>query len=136
MAKRAALAVLATMMVAACSGPKPASDAGGDKFAGLDTEIRAWRETLIKDRPDCAGAAADKACRSFDVACKAEREITADETAKGVTAKVAAAMTFESWSDGTSEYRPNSAFAEFVHGKSGWSRHEIGPLNLSSCAPV
>lgn len=129
---RAALTALALLTLAACSG-ESASNAPQDKYAGLDTEIRSWRETLLETRTDCAGAPADKVCRSFEVTCKGEREVTPEETAAGVTAKVASAMTFESWDKARSEFRPASAFAEFVKGKKGWARHEVGPLNLSTC---
>lgn len=124
---RAALAALTLLTLAAC-GEAGAPAASQDKYAGLDVAIRDWREALLKERADCAGAPADKACRAFEVACKGERAPSG-----GASADVAAAMTFESWDAARSEFRPASAFAEFVKDGDGWRRAEIGPLNLSTC---
>ena len=132
MIARPALVALALLTLTACSG-QSASTGSQDKYAGLDTEIRSWREALLEKRTDCAAAPADKACRAFEVACKGEREITPAETEAGVTAKIASAMTFESWDKVRSEFRPASAFAEFTKGPKGWKRQETGPLNLSTC---
>lgn len=134
MIERAALAAMAIFSLAACSGPTPSGGAAQDKFAGLDGEISAWREDILKARADCAAAPKDKACRAFEVACKGEREIAAGES--GVDAKVVSAMTFEAWDPARSEYHPASAFAEFVKTGQGWTRQDTPPVNLSTCASL
>ena len=130
---RALPLIFASLALAAC-GPKAADPAAGGKFAGLDGEIREWRETLMKTRSVCTEAPADKACQSFEVACKGEKEITSADAAKGVTARVVAAMTYSGWDATHGEFSPASAFAEFAKTGETWTRREIGPLNLTTCA--
>ena len=134
MMRRAALAATAMMVLSACGGQGASSPDAGDRFAGLDDEILSWRQAILAEREDCASASADQACRAFEVACKGEREISADETARGVRAKVVSAMTFESWDPARSEFRPGSTFAEFTRDAEGWTRSEAGPVNLTTCA--
>ena len=134
MTKRAAPVLLALLMLGACSGSQQPGAPGDDKFAGLDGEITAWRADLLKTTKACAEAPSGKACEIFEVACKGELPITSAETAKGVTAKVVVAMTFNGWEPRTEEFKPTSAFARFARGKSGWTRSETAPVNLSTCA--
>jgi len=124
---------LAVLTLAAC-GPKAADPDADGKFAGLDGEIREWREVLLKTRSACADAPSDKGCQAFEVACKGEMALTPADAAEGVTARVVAAMTYNGWDAGRGEFAPASAFAEFAKARGAWTRHEIGPLNLTTCA--
>ena len=136
MMKRAALAASALLALAACS-EKPAADAagaGGDKFAGLDGQIRDWRMSLLKERAECAEAPEDNACRSFEVACKGELPVSPEDSAAGVETRIVAAMTLETWDTARSEYRPSSAFAQFVKKNGAWTREASDPVNLQTCA--
>lgn len=127
--------VVAALGLAACQpGQKSASGAqGGDPYAGLDGAIKTWHAEIkdtdaqCKDRPD------DQKCQGFAVACKGEREITPDEAAAGMTAKVAVAMGWENWDPQRSEYRSASNTAEFQKVGGEWKRLATGPVNLSTC---
>lgn len=131
----AALLSLAAMGLSACGKPATtASSAGGDRYAGLDAEIRTWRESILASHKICAGKTGDMACQDFEVACKAERAITGAETGKGVTAKIVAAMTFNGKGASPTDLKPGSAFAEFSRAGGVWTRTEAGPVNLSTCA--
>jgi hypothetical protein len=129
---RHALPLLAALLLTACSpggGGGDAAKPGEDpKFAGLDAQILQWRGEIDKTDPTCKAGG----CADYEVACKAERTMTAEDTAKGATAKVIAAMTFNAKADPNA--RPGSAFAEFTKSPSGWARAAAKPVNLSSCA--
>lgn len=129
---RYALPLLAALALSACSpgaGKSDAAKPGEDpKFAGLDAQILQWRGEIDKTDPTCKSGG----CSDYEVACKAERTVTSEDTAKGVSAKVIAAMTFNSKADPNA--RPGSAFAEFTKAGSGWTRATAKPVNLSTCA--
>ncbi|HEY8615164.1 hypothetical protein [Phenylobacterium sp.] len=127
----AALAPL--VLLGACSngGGEAASPAGDDRFAGLDQEILAWRTDIEAGNPVCSKKVDGAGCEGFQVTCKAERTITPDDQAKGVTAKLVAAMTF---SGKGAEGRPGSAFAEFSRANGAWTRSETSSVNLTTCA--
>jgi hypothetical protein len=127
---------LATLVLAACgaSGGGGGSNPNEDpRFAGLDQQIATWRTEIEKSNEACA-AAGGKGCQDFQVACKAEREITPADQAKGVTAKLVAAMTFNSQGDTADDLKPGSAFAEFAKAGEAWTRSEATPVNLGTCA--
>lgn len=128
--------VLATFVLAAC-GQSPAGSAASSnedpRFAGLDAQIAAWRPEIEKSNAACAKAEGT-GCQDFQVACKAEREITPAEQAKGVTAKLVAAMTFNSQGATPDDLKPGSAFAEFAKAGDAWTRVEAQPVNLQTCA--
>lgn len=126
--------VLSTLALVAC-GQSPAGSAasnGDARFAGLDAQIAAWRPEIEKNNAACSKAPG--ACQDFQVACKAEREITPAEQAQGVTAKLVAAMTFNSQGATPDDLKPGSAFAEFAKTGETWTRVEAQPVNLQSCA--
>ncbi|MCR5878279.1 hypothetical protein [Phenylobacterium sp. J367] len=126
----AALAPLA--LLAACSGADTASTASGDdRFAGLDQQISAWRTDIEATNPSCATKVDGAGCESFQVTCKAERTITPEEQAQGVTAKLVSAMTFTGKG---AEGRPGSAFATFSKAGDAWTRTEAPSVNLTTCA--
>jgi hypothetical protein len=126
---------LATLALAAC-GERPAASGQSNedpRFAGLEQQIAAWRPEIEKTNAACAKDGG-KGCQDFQVACKAEREITAAEQARGVTAKLVAAMTFNSQGATPEDLKPGSAFAEFTRAGETWTRVETPPVNLATCA--
>lgn len=129
-----AAAILSLAVLGACSsgGDAASSGSGEDpRFAGLDQQILAWRTDIEASNPACATKTDGTGCESFQVTCKAERTITPEEQAKGVTAKLVAAMTFTGKGvDG----KPGSAFAEFAKAGETWTRTETSSVNLSTCA--
>lgn len=128
---------LAAVMLTACSKPSATAVAGDDPYAGLETQIVSWRNHIEATHPACAVKTDFKGCESFQVTCKAQQEITADETAKGIIAQVIAAMTFNgrAGADGASG-KPGSAFSVFSRTANGWTRADAQPVNLTTCAPV
>ena len=92
----------AALGLAGCQGgEKTAGAEGGDKYAGLDQAIRGWHAEIKDGDAQCKGKAEGEKCRDFQVACKGEREVGADEAAKGMSAKVAVAMGWEGWDAST-----------------------------------
>ena len=131
------MAILAACLgLAACQGGEKAAGGaqGGDKYAGLDEQIRTWHGELKEGDAGCKGKPEGQQCRAFEVSCKGEREVSADEAAKGMRAKVAVAMGWEAWDTARSEYRPAGATAEFQKVGGEWKRLPTGPVNLSTCA--
>jgi hypothetical protein len=133
--RRAALA-LVLLGLAACSGSGEAAGDSSDPYAGLDPQIQAWRTSLEASHPACAAKVEGKGCEAFAVTCKGARDISPDEQAKGVQAKIVAAMTFTGRRPDGSSGDPGSAFAEFVKTGGQWTRTEAKPVNLTSCAPA
>lgn len=134
MIRSAAVATAAALLLSACnSGDAAKSD---DPYAGLDKEILSWRNALEASHPACATKVEGKGCAEFQVMCKAAQTITPEETAKGVSAKVVAAMTFNGRQPDGSSGKAGSAFAVFSKAGDAWSRAESRPVNMSSCAPV
>jgi hypothetical protein len=127
--------VLATLTLSACGQPAGGGGQSNEdpRFAGLDQQIAAWRTDIEGSNAACSKTGG-KGCQDFQVACKAEREITPAEQAKGVTAKLIAAMTFNSHGDVTGDLKPGSAFAEFAKAGETWTRVEATPVNLATCA--
>ncbi|CAN5641475.1 hypothetical protein BH10PSE5_BH10PSE5_06380 [soil metagenome] len=122
--------ILAAAAVLASCSPKAKTGAEA-KYAGLDEAILAWRQQIVKTDKACSAKA--DGCQSFEVGCKGEREITPIDQAKGVTAKLVVAMSWEGWDPKRSEYHPESGFAEFTKVDGGWLRGTTGPVNLSTC---
>jgi len=129
--------VVATLsLLAACS---PASQGGGQaggKFAGLDGEILKWRTQIIATDPLCKSTAESQKCVGFDVACKAERTVTPADQAKGITARVVTAMTWNGWDPKLKQAQAGARTAEFAKGPAGWTRADHPPVNMSTCADV
>ena len=131
-----AAAIAALMMLGACS--QGGGSAGGtqDKFAGLDGEILKWRTDIMATDPLCKSQVADQKCESFEVACKAERTLTPEDQAKGGSARVVAAITWNGFDAKFQHAQSGSRTAEFDKSASGWTRTEHAPVNMSSCADL
>ncbi|MBW8813566.1 MAG: hypothetical protein JF588_09085 [Caulobacterales bacterium] len=121
--------------LAACSqgGQKPAA---GDLNAELQPQMLAWRTALEANHVACKTKVDGKGCESFEVTCKAAQDISPEEKAKGVTAQVIAAMTFNGRTADGSSGKPGSAFAQFTKTGDSWTRTEAKPVNMSTCAPL
>jgi hypothetical protein len=130
-----AVAGLAALTLAAC-GQAGGGQASGDPYAGLDTQILEWRKAIEATHSACAAKVDGKGCQDFQVMCKAAQEITPDESARGVTAQVAAAMTFAGRNPDGSTGKSGSAFAVFSKTAQGWTREESKPVNMQTCAPL
>jgi len=122
--------ILAAAAVLASCSPKAKTGAEA-KYAGLDEAILAWRQQIVKTDMACSAKA--DGCQSFEVGCKGEREISPTDQAKGVTAKLVVAMSWEGWDPKRSEYHPESGFSEFTKVDGGWLRGTTAPVNLSTC---
>lgn len=135
--RAAAIAALLTpiLLLGACS-PGGKSGGAGDKFAGLDGEILKWREAIIATDPLCKSQAADQKCQSFEVSCKAERVVTPQEQADGITAHVVTAMTWNGFDPKLKQPQAGARTVEFTKSASGWMRAEHAPVNMSTCADV
>ena len=134
MNRPAAGAVVAALLLAGC-GQAGGSSAQGP-YGGLDAEILAWRNDLESHHVACQAKVEGKGCESFEVTCKAAQEIGPDEIAKGVTAKVVAAMRFNGRAADGSTGKPGSAFALFTKHGHTWARTEAMPVNMTTCAPL
>ena len=138
----AAILILAGAPLSACS---PSGQAGGGgagagaasaKFAGLDGEILKWRGEIIAADPLCKQTSAEQKCQGFDVACKAERTVSADDTAKGIVSRVVVSMTWTGFDPKFNQAQNGSRAAEFVKGASGWTRTDHKPVNMSTCGDL
>ncbi len=132
---RRAAAIAALMMLGACSQADKGA-AGADKFAGLDKEILTWRQEILKSDKLCQSQAEGQKCAGFEVTCKAERTITPDETARGVSAKVVAALNFSGFDQKFKQPQTGAATALFTNTKGAWSRAEHTSVNPSTCADL
>ncbi|THD52150.1 hypothetical protein [Phenylobacterium sp.] len=131
------VAVLAALSIlGACSQSGSSGGQATDKFAGLDNGILTWRKQIIAADPLCKATAEDQKCQTFEVACKAERTITPDDTAKGITARVVTAMTWNGFDPKLKQAQAGSRTSEFTKGPSGWTRADHAPVNMSSCADL
>ena len=131
---RRAAAIAALMMLGACSQTeKPAA---GGKFAGLDKEILTWRQEILKSDQLCQSQAEGQKCEGFEVSCKAERTITPDETARGVSAKVVAALNFSGFDRKFKQPQTGQATALFTKTEGAWSRAEHTSVNPNTCADL
>lgn len=126
-------AAVALLLLSGCDG-QPKNDAG-DRFAGLDSAIRVWKDDIAAHHPSCQAQAAGQRCQFFEVACKAERVITPEEQAQGVTAKVVANMSWSGF-DSKGAEQPASAAAEFSRAEGVWRRREAKPVNPATCADL
>jgi hypothetical protein len=125
---RNALVLLAALSLGACSPGQTAKPAEDPQFAGLEAQILSWRGEVAKTSEVCTQGGG---CQDFEVACKAQRAITPDDAAKGVTAKVVVAMTFNPKAEAS---KPGAAYAEFIKAKDAWTRVETKPVSPSTCA--
>jgi hypothetical protein len=133
---RRAAALVALLILGGCNQAAKTGGGGPDKFAGLDGEILKWRSEIIAGDPLCKSQAEGQKCDSFEVACKAERTITADDQTKGITARVVTAMTWNGFDAKFQHAQSGSRIAEFVKSGSGWTRGEHAPVNMGTCADL
>lgn len=135
MFKTLAVAGLSLTLLAACSS-ESGKAASSDPYAGLDTQILSWRTALEGAHPACAAKVEGKGCQDFQVMCKAAQDIGAEEAAKGVKAKVVAAMTFAGRNPDGSTGKSGSSFANFSKTANAWTRTEAKPVNMTTCATL
>lgn len=123
---------LGFLLLGGCSGRNAAPS---DPYAGLDEAIRAWKTDLAATAITCRQAPAGEKCDTFEVACKAQRTITSEDQAKGVTAKLVADM---SWSGFDDKGAPQPAQASALFEKAGgtWTRLPAKPVNPDTCADL
>lgn len=133
---RRAAALAALSVLGACSQSGSSGGQAADKFAGLDNEILTWRKQIIAADPLCRATSEDQKCQSFEVACKAERTVTPADAAKGITARVVTAMTWNGFDPKLKQAQAGSRTSEFTKGPSGWTRADHAPVNMSSCADL
>ncbi len=135
MIKSVYLASLAAVCLA-LAGCGQSGDAAGssDPYAGLDNEILGWRTSIEASHPACAAKVEGKGCDSFQVMCKAQQEIDTREAARGITAQIIAAMSFNGRNPDGSSGKSGSSFATFSKAGGAWTREEAQPVNMSSCA--
>lgn len=134
MVRVAGAAMAVALTLGGCQQGGSAAGQAGDKYAGLDGAIRTWHASVKEKDALCVNQPAAQACNSFEVACKGERPLDPADEAKGVTAKVVTAMSWQAWSAETEEYRPASGVAEFTKVGEEWRRVDVGPVNLATCA--
>lgn len=127
----------AALLLAACGDTGGQSSGGeGDRFAGLDRAILAWKADIEAAHDSCKNKVDGSGCVDFQVACKAERAITEAERAAGTTERVVAAFRWQGWSPGGTEQLPAGASAEFDKIGGQWTRKETPPVNPTSCQPI
>lgn len=136
MIRPVAAACLVAILLSACSPGGGAKSASNDPYSGLDTQIVAWRTAIEASHSTCAAKVEGKGCQDFQVMCKAMQDVTSDEAAKGVTAKVVAAMTFAARSPDGSTGKSGSSFANFAKAGDTWTRTEAKPVNMTTCATL
>jgi hypothetical protein len=133
----AAASLCGLLLLAACGqGGGAHKTDPSDPYAGLDQQILAWHQALEAESPVCRVKVEGHGCEDFEVMCKAMQEITPDETAKGITQQVVAAMTFSGRRADGSSGDDGSAFALFSKTGGKWTRAEAMPVNMKTCAPL
>ncbi|WP_304164877.1 hypothetical protein [Phenylobacterium aquaticum] len=118
----------AALALAGCQKPKPA----GDLNSELESQILAWRTGIVKTDKACATKA--EACTNFDVGCKGAQAITPAEAAKGVTAKVVVAMSWNAFDPKDGDADPVSRTRRFEKTDGVWTGQDVAPVNLSTCS--
>ena len=136
MIKPAVAASLLAVLLAACSQGGASKSASSDPYAGLDTEILAWRTSIEASHPACATKVEGKGCQDYQVMCKGARDVGPADAAKGVNAQVVAAMTFAGRNPDGSTGKSGSSFALFSKTGDAWTRTEAMPVNMTTCAPL
>ena len=131
---RSAAAIAALLTLAACS--QAAKSPGDHKFTGLDQEILTWRQDILNGDKLCRSVVEGQKCEGFEVVCKAERTVTPDDRARGVTAKVVAALTWNGFDVTFKQSQRATATALFTRTHGAWTRSQHAPVNLSSCADL
>ncbi|HEV2530776.1 hypothetical protein [Phenylobacterium sp.] len=134
MIKTSAALMLGLLLVGGCSG-QPKSTASSDPYAGLDDAIRSWKTEVAASDISCKRAPAGSKCEMFDISCKAQRTITPQDQAKGVTAKLVADMSWSGYDDKGAP-TPASAAALFTRAKGVWARTQTKAVDPVGCADL
>ena len=98
--------------------------------------VRRVRKAIIASDPLCRSQAEGEKCEGFEVACKAERTITPDDQAKGITARVVTVITWNGFDAKFKHGQNGSRAVEFAKGPAGWTRTDHPPVNMSTCADL
>jgi hypothetical protein len=130
---QSAVLIAGLLVLGGCSGKT--GGASGDPYAGLDDAIRAWKTEIAASDASCARAPAGSKCEMFEVSCKAQRTITPDDQAKGISAKLVADMSWSGFDDKGAP-TPDSAAALFTKANGAWSRVPTKPVNPETCADL
>ena len=133
MTKTPAGLMLGLLLLAGCSGPK--TGGSSDPYAGLDSAILTWKTEIATADASCRAAPTGSKCDQFEVSCKAQRTITPDDQAKGVSAKLVADMSWSGFDDKGAP-RPASAAALFTKANGAWARSAAKPVNPETCADL
>ena len=133
MKTQSAALMLGLLLVAGCSGQK--SSGAADPYAGLDDAIRGWKTEVSTGDASCRRAPTGSKCEMFEVSCKAQRTITPEDQAKGVTAKLVADMSWSGFDDKGAP-TPASAAALFTKAAGTWARASYKPVNPETCADL
>ena len=134
---RPAAALAALLILGACNpAATPIGDPSQAKFAGLDAAELQWRKDILANDKLCKSTVDEQKCAKFEVACKSEREVTAADQAKGVTAHVVAMMTFDGFDPNFKQSQSGTRAAEFTKTTKGWTRAEHGPVYMQSCGDM
>ncbi len=134
--RRIAAASLSALCLLSACAPKHGEPVDTDRYAGLSPQILVWRTALEAQHSACALKVNGRGCEAFQVTCKAAQAITSAERARGVSAKLVAAMTFNGRSPDGSGGKLGSAFAIFTKAGGVWARTEAAPVNMTSCALI
>ena len=121
------------LLLGGCSGQKTA--ASNDPYAGLEDALRSWKTEVSAADPSCRRAPTGAKCEMFDISCKAQRTITPEDKAAGVTAKLVADMSWSGFDDKGAP-QPDSAAALFTKANGAWQRAPTKPVNPVSCADL
>lgn len=127
--------LLMAALLAGCSSGESAGGSG-DPYAGHEAQIQAWRDDIEAGHPACASKVDGKGCQDFQVMCKAAQDLTPEDTARGATAKLVAAMTFAGRNEDGSTGQSGSSFAYLIRTPQGWTREDSKPVNMTTCAPL
>ena len=134
--KRRAAGFAALLILGGCNQGGQTGGGAADKFAGLDGEELKWRKEIIATNPLCKATADDQKCQNFEVSCKAERAVTPDDAAKGVTAHVVVMMTWNGFDQKFKHPQSGVQAAQFTKSASGWTRAPHGPVYVQTCADL
>jgi hypothetical protein len=131
-----AAALAAVLILGGCSQAGQSGGKAQDPYAGLDSEILKWRADIVRTDALCQSQAEGQKCEGFEVSCKAMRAITPDDQAKGVSARVVAAINFSGYDAKHKQSQLGARAAEFSKSASGWARAEHPPVNMSTCGDL
>jgi hypothetical protein len=126
--------MLALLLLGGCGGQTKTA-AANDPYSGLEDAIRGWKTEVTAADPSCRHPPAGAKCEMFDISCKAQRTITPEDQARGVTAKLVADMNWSGFDDKGAP-QPASAPALFEKAGGVWTHTATKPVNPVSCADL